>query len=115
MTDLYLRRDHALGQTAARRVARHWAERMVERYGMECRYEESAVADEADVLHFTGTGVTGTLEVAAESFVLDAKLGLLLSVFQDRIAEEARQALDAMAVDGLPLAAAAAAPLPPAA
>jgi len=107
MSAIQLQRPHALGLPTARRVARHWAERMVERYGMQCRYEEDAPGPaQGDLLHFNGSGVAGTLQVAPDGFALEAQLGLLASMFRDRIATEAGLALDAMVLDGAPAAAA---------
>ena len=45
-------------------------------------------------MNFTRTGVKGTLLVTADHFELDAKLGLLLGVFKDRIESEIVKNLD---------------------
>lgn len=60
---------------------------------MECTIEEG---DTADTVHFTRSGVKGTLEVTAEAFELHAKLGILLGAFKGRIEAEIVKNLDTL-------------------
>ena len=60
---------------------------------MECTIEEG---DSADTVHFTRSGVKGTLEVSADAFELRAKLGLLLGAFKGRIEAEIVKNLDTL-------------------
>ncbi|MFZ4703161.1 MAG: polyhydroxyalkanoic acid system family protein, partial [Candidatus Methylumidiphilus sp.] len=82
MANLHIRRDHALGLKAARKIAFTWAEQVESDFGMECTYEEGTTED---LVRFTRSGVQGTLLVTADHFNLDAKLGFLLGAFKDRI------------------------------
>lgn len=93
MANLHIRREHALGLLAARKVAFKWAEQVEEEFDMECTYEEG---DTSDVVTFTRSGVNGTLKVLADHFELDAKLGFLLGAFKNRIEAEIVKNLDGL-------------------
>ncbi|MCB2016570.1 MAG: polyhydroxyalkanoic acid system family protein [Hydrogenophaga sp.] len=91
MSSIHIRRNHHLGLAGARKVAWKWAEHVEAEFDMECSYAEGKDGDE---VNFTRTGVKGTLLVTADHFELDAKLGLLLGVFKDRIESEIVKNLD---------------------
>ena len=91
MAHLHIRREHALTLAAARKIAYAWAEHVEAEFGMECTYEEGAKADQVT---FKRSGVHGTLDVTADHFDLDAKLGFLLGAFKDRIEAEIVKNLD---------------------
>lgn len=91
MPDIHITREHALGLPAARKLAFRWAEEAEERLGMECVYEEGKTSD---LVTFTGTGVNGELKVTRNGFELDARLGVLLGAFRDRIESEIVKNLD---------------------
>ncbi len=91
MANLHIRREHALGLKAARKIALQWAEEVEQQFDMACTYEEG---DVDDVVSFTRSGVSGTLLVTADHFDLDAKLGFLLGAFKDRIEAEIVKNLD---------------------
>lgn len=91
MANLHIRREHALGLKAARKIAWQWAEQVEQQFDMTCTYDEGAVED---VVAFTRSGVNGTLRVTADHFDLDAKLGFLLGAFKDRIEAEIVKNLD---------------------
>lgn len=93
MPDIHIQRDHALGLAAARKVAFQWAEQAEQKLDMECTYEEGKTSDEVS---FTRSGVSGTLHVGKDSFVLHAKLGFLLGAFKERIEAEIVKNLDAL-------------------
>jgi putative polyhydroxyalkanoate system protein len=80
--DIHITRDHALGLPAARKLAFRWAEEAEERLGMECVYEEGKTGD---LVTFTRAGCNGELKVTKDRFELDARLGVLLGVFKDKI------------------------------
>lgn len=94
MPDIHIQRAHALGLPAAREVAQRWAEKAERKLDMQCRYEEGA---EQDVLSFTRTGASGSLQVTAQGFELKAKLGFLLGSFQPQIEAEISRQLDELA------------------
>lgn len=91
MPEIHITREHALGLPAARKLAFRWAEEAEERLGMECVYEEGKTSDRVT---FTRTGVDGELQVTKDSFELDARLGVLLGAFRDRIEWEIVKNLD---------------------
>lgn len=91
MADLHIHREHGLGLAGARKVAREWAEHVEQEFDMECTFEEGR---DGDTVHFTRSGVKGSLEVTASTFELDAKLGFLLGAFKGRIEAEIVKNLD---------------------
>jgi putative polyhydroxyalkanoate system protein len=93
MADLHIRREHALGLTAARKIACQWAEQVEQEFDMDCTYEEGKTGD---TVRFTRSGVNGTLQVSKDLFALDAKLGFLLGAFKGRIEAEIVKNLDTL-------------------
>lgn len=91
MPDICIRRTHQLGIDKAREIAWQWAEQVEAEFGMECTVEEG---DDEDLVHFTRTGVNGTLRVTAEAFDLNARLGFLLGAFHKTIESEIEKNLD---------------------
>ena len=67
---------------------------------MECTYEEGKTSD---LVSFTRAGVNGELKVTRDRFELDARLGLLLGVFKDRIEGEIVKNLDELLAQKEPL------------
>ena len=91
MVDIRILRPHALGFSAARKIAFKWAQEAESEFGMACTYQEGAEADEVS---FSRAGVKGTLAVSQDLFELNAQLGFLLSAFKDRIESEIVKNLD---------------------
>ena len=91
MPDIHILRPHSLGLPEARQVALLWAQKAEKKFDMECVYEEGEVQDQ---LRFSRAGVQGTLQVCAQQFELQAKLGFLFGVFQERIESEINAQLD---------------------
>jgi putative polyhydroxyalkanoate system protein len=89
--NIHITREHSLGLAAARKLAFRWAETAEQQLEMECVYEEGK---SSDLVTFTRPGVNGELKVTKDSFVLDARLGMLLGVFKDRIESEIVKNLD---------------------
>ena len=100
MPDIHITRDHALGLAAARKLAFRWAEEAEERMGMECVYEEGKVSD---LVTFSRPGCNGELKVTKDRFVLDARLGVLLGVFRDKIETAIVENLDKLMAQKDPL------------
>jgi putative polyhydroxyalkanoate system protein len=98
--DIHITREHALGLAAARKLAFRWAEEAEERLGMECVYEEGKTSD---LVSFTRSGVNGELKVTKDRFQLDARLGLLLGAFKERIETEIVNNLDELLAHKEPL------------
>ena len=82
MSDIQIDRAHTLGLPTARHHARQWADKAHAKFGVESRYEEGA---ERDVLHFSGNGIDGQLQVTATELQLRASLGFLAAMFKDQI------------------------------
>lgn len=95
MANLYILREHALGLPAARKIAFAWAEQVESSFDMQCNYEEGKTADRVT---FSRSGVNGTLQVTAQCFELDAKLGFLLGAFKGKIEAEIVKNLDDLLV-----------------
>jgi putative polyhydroxyalkanoate system protein len=93
MPDIKLHRKHQLGLAKARKIAWAWAEQVEQEFGMECTVLEG---DDGDTVEFTRAGVNGTLDVTAERFDLNAKLGLLVGAFSKTIEAEIERRLDAL-------------------
>jgi putative polyhydroxyalkanoate system protein len=93
MADIHIHRRHRLGLAKARKTAWQWAEAAEQKFGMQCTVIEGKGGD---VVEFTRSGVEGRLIVAADSFDLSAKLGLLLGVFRGRIEAGIEENLDAV-------------------
>ncbi len=86
-------RPHAMGMAQARKTALRWAEQVEQELDMECVYEEGRGND---TVLFKRSGVQGTLRVTKDAFELDARLGLLLGAFRERIEAEIVKMLDAV-------------------
>lgn len=93
MAEINLQRKHNLGLAQARKLAFEWAEKVEQDFEMECTYEEGKTQDE---VCFTRSGVHGTLIVTKDHFDLNAKLGMLVGMFKDRIEGEIVKELDTL-------------------
>lgn len=91
MAQLHICRDHSLGLAAARKVALQWAQQVEQEFDMQCTYEQGR---SGDTLHFSRTGIHGTLTVSKNLFELEAQLGFLLGAFKARIEAEIVKNLD---------------------
>jgi putative polyhydroxyalkanoate system protein len=91
MAEIQLHRDHNLGLARARKVALKWAEHVEKQFDMECTILEG---DSSDTVEFARSGVSGTMEVSATHFELQAKLGFLLGAFAGQIEAEIKRQLD---------------------
>jgi putative polyhydroxyalkanoate system protein len=98
--DIHISRDHSLGLAQARQLALRWAETAQEKLDMECTYEQGELADRVT---FSRAGARGELKVTGERFELDARLGLLLGVFRDRIESEIAKNIDLLLAEREPL------------
>ena len=82
MAHIHITRQHSLGFAEARKLAFRWAELAEEKLDMECTYEEGKTSD---LVSFTRSGANGELKVTKDRFVLDARLGILLGAFKEKI------------------------------
>ena len=97
MPDINIHRDHSLGLPKARKIALKWAEQGEKDFSMACTVTEGEFSD---TVHFTRSGVNGTLVVAADHFDLSAKLGFLLGAFSKTIENEIKKNLDGLLAKG---------------
>jgi putative polyhydroxyalkanoate system protein len=93
MPDIHIRREHGLGLPKARKLAWTWAEHVEKKFDMECTVLEGEVSD---TVQFTRSGVNGELEVTADHFDLQARLGFLLGAFAGTIEAEIEKELDTL-------------------
>lgn len=91
MAAINIKREHQLGLQKARELARQWQEKGEEKYDLTC---DCTVTDDADEIKFKRSGVSGKLRVTDSEFIMDAKLGFLLSAFKERIETEINKNLD---------------------
>jgi putative polyhydroxyalkanoate system protein len=96
MAQLHMVREHNLGLAAARKIAQAWAREVEGEFDMRCTVEAGG---DGDVVRFERSGVSGTLQVTARRFELDARLGLLLGAFRGRIEAEITRHLDEKLAD----------------
>lgn len=97
MAEIRIHRDHDLGLKKAREIAWKWAEKVEEKFDLECTVHEG---DEEDTVEFTRSGVKGELTVSASRFELVAQLGFLLGAFKATIEGEIQKELDALLASG---------------
>jgi putative polyhydroxyalkanoate system protein len=89
--EIRIHRPHALGLARARKIVRDWAERVERDYGMECTVIEG---EDGDTVEFTRAGVAGEMNVAADHFDLQARLGMVLGMLGPRIEAEIEKQFD---------------------
>jgi putative polyhydroxyalkanoate system protein len=87
MSDISIRRRHALPIADARKAAEKVARQLEKDFDLEYQWQ-------GHVLHFSRSGVEGRLHVTADEVRIDAKLGLLLGFLKGRIEAEVEQNLD---------------------
>ena len=87
MSQLSIRRPHALTHEEAHRRMSRVADQLSARFGAACRWD-------GDVLTFEHPNVSGNLRVGADEIVVDATLGLALSLFRGRAEAEIARILD---------------------
>jgi putative polyhydroxyalkanoate system protein len=93
VTDIHMQRAHTLGLSGARKLVPEWIEQAEARMGMACTYTEGATQD---AIAFERPGVSGTVHITDNSFVLEAELGFLFSAFKGKIETEVARRMDKM-------------------
>jgi len=89
--DIHIERQHSLGLSEARTIARQWMRRTEESYGLAWSYDEG---EAGDVARFTRAGIDGAMEVGADRLALRATLGAFYGSFAGLIEERLRRKLD---------------------
>ena len=81
MSDIHIKRSHALGHARAREAAEAIASKLYEDYGLTYEWQ-------GDSVHFTTNGVRGSLHVMPKTVELKARLGFMLSLLSNQIEAE---------------------------
>jgi putative polyhydroxyalkanoate system protein len=87
MPSIDIQRPHGLGRERARAIVEQVAERMRQKFGVETRWD-------GDTLHFSRSGVDGTMAVDDATVRVNARLGLLLAPLKPMIEDEIGRKLD---------------------
>lgn len=87
MSGIDIRHTHSLKPKEARKAVEELARKLAERFDMDYGWE-------GDRLHFTRSGVDGTITLGPKDLHISAKLGFLLSAFRGPIEHEIRRVLD---------------------
>jgi putative polyhydroxyalkanoate system protein len=82
-----IRRTHDLPPQAAREKVEHVAEVLARRFDADCEWT-------GDTLAVKHPQVKGTITLGKRDVVVEAKLGLMLAMFRNRIDEELVRVLD---------------------
>ena len=87
MSHIDIRHAHALTKPKARKVVEEVANKLAERFQMQCDWA-------GDVLNFSRAGVDGHIALGPKDVHVNAKLGFLAGMFRDSIESEIRRVLD---------------------
>jgi putative polyhydroxyalkanoate system protein len=87
MSEISIRRRHSLPIAEARKAAEKVARQLEKDFDLAYEWQ-------GHVLHFSRSGVSGSLHVSTEDVRIDAKLGLLLGFLKARIEAEVEENLD---------------------
>lgn len=86
MSHIDIRHAHALTKPKAREVVEDVANKLTERFQMQCDWD-------GDVLNFSRSGVDGHIALGSKDVHVNAKLGFLAAMFKDSIEGEIRRML----------------------
>jgi putative polyhydroxyalkanoate system protein len=92
MAHLQIERVHGLSAEQALGLTEQWVAQASGDWGMRC--EAVPAYDGTQTWRFERPGVAGELRVDDERFVLDLKLGFLLSAYQHKIRQQVERNLD---------------------
>lgn len=87
MSEIDIRRKHALDTAKAKKKVRNVADHLAEKFDLECDWS-------GDTLNFRRSGVDGHIKVNAKSIHVFAKLGFFLSALKTPIENEIERYLD---------------------
>lgn len=86
MAGIDIQHPHQLSPIDARAAVQQVADKLVERFGVDCQWQE-------DALHFSRAGVEGRIALLPGLVRVQAELGFLLSAMQAPIESEIRRVL----------------------
>ena len=87
MSDIKIRRAHALTHKHARAAAEKMSAKLGEAFDMEFAWE-------GEVLRFQRSGVDGRLTLGHKEVMIDAQLGFLLALMKPKIEQSIHENLD---------------------
>jgi putative polyhydroxyalkanoate system protein len=87
MPNIDIQRQHHLGRDQACSLVEDLAARMQAKLGVKTHWA-------GDALHFSRSGIDGSIEVEDTSIRVRARLGMLMAAFKPMLEEEIRQRLD---------------------
>ena len=87
MAGIDIHHPHPLSAIQAREAAQRVADKLVERFGVDCSWQD-------DVLSFSRAGVDGSISLLPGAVRVQAALGFLLAAMQGPIESEIRRVLD---------------------
>lgn len=87
MSDIKIRRPHAMSHDKARHAAEKMAKRLQKEFDLDYEWD-------GDVLVFERTGVNGELTVAPRHVEMEVKLGFLLRMMKPTIEKHINENLD---------------------
>ncbi|KAA2285995.1 polyhydroxyalkanoic acid system family protein [Arenimonas fontis] len=87
MSDIDIRRKHALPADRAKAAIQKVADHLAERFEVDCRWQ-------GNTLHFSRSGVDGSIEVGPTEVRVVARLGFLLFALKPTVENEIHRYLD---------------------
>lgn len=87
MSQISIRREHGLSPKAARAAADEMAGRLEEAFQLKSEWR-------GETLHFSRSGVQGTMTLERSALAIEAKLGLVLAMLKPRIEKAVHENLD---------------------
>ena len=78
MAQIHIQRPHAMPVKKARDAANNFAKRLDDKFELEHEWK-------GDTLHFSRSGVAGTLALTKHTVTIDVKVGFLLSAFAGKM------------------------------
>ena len=91
MAEIRVVRKHRLTIVEARKIAQKTADALAREYDLESEWK-------GDTLHFSRSGVGGSMAVSASEIRLDVKLGILLGAFKGKIEQHIEHRLDELLI-----------------
>lgn len=87
MANIDIQHPHSMNQAHARQAVQEVADKLAERFGVECRWN-------GDILDFSRNGIDGRIALLPEQLHVSAQLGFLLGAMKGPIEAEIRRVLD---------------------
>jgi len=91
MAEIRVVRKHRLSIAQAKKIAQKTADDLASEYDLHSEWR-------GDTLHFSRSGVDGSMAVSPHDIRLDVKLGLLLGAFKSRIEKHIEHRLDELLI-----------------